>query len=40
MKRYNIPRIIFINKLDRMGADPFKAIDSLRKRLGLIIAPV
>jgi len=27
MKRYNVPRIIYINKLDRMGANPWTAID-------------
>ena len=32
MKRYSIPRIIFINKLDRMGANPWTAIDGIRKR--------
>ena len=26
MKRYDVPRLIFINKLDRMGADPWNAI--------------
>ena len=24
MRRYNIPRLAFINKLDRAGADPYK----------------
>lgn len=38
MSRYNVPRIIFINKLDRMGSNAFQAIDSIRKRLGLNIA--
>ena len=40
MSRYNVPRIIFINKLDRMGANPWSAISSVRKRLGLTVAAV
>ncbi len=35
MKRYNVPRIIFINKLDRMGANPWTAIEGARNRLHL-----
>ena len=35
MKRYRVPRIAFINKLDRMGANPFKGIKGLRETLGL-----
>jgi len=34
MKRYNVPRIAFINKLDRSGADPFKVTKQLREKLG------
>ncbi|MBS3732488.1 MAG: elongation factor G [Desulfobacterales bacterium] len=34
MKRYNIPRIAFINKCDRSGANPFRVIDQLREKLG------
>lgn len=33
MRRYNIPRLSFINKMDRMGADPFKAIDQINHKL-------
>ncbi|MCJ1471955.1 Elongation factor G, mitochondrial [Lambiella insularis] len=33
MKRYNIPRLSFINKMDRMGANPFKAIDQINHKL-------
>jgi len=40
MKRYNVPRIIFINKLDRMGANPWAAIEGARKRLNLNCAAV
>jgi elongation factor G len=35
MKRYSVPRVIFINKLDRAGADPWFCIEGLRDRLGL-----
>lgn len=40
MKRYDVPRIIFVNKLDRMGADPDFAITGARERLGLNAAAV
>lgn len=33
MRRYNVPRISFINKMDRMGANPFKAIDQISHKL-------
>ena len=33
MKRYNIPRLSFINKMDRMGANPFKAVDQINHKL-------
>ena len=35
MKRYGVPRIAFINKLDRMGANPWKVIEDLRTQLKL-----
>ncbi|TYZ66071.1 hypothetical protein PybrP1_011276 [[Pythium] brassicae (nom. inval.)] len=35
MKRYGVPRIAFINKLDRMGANPWRVIRDLRKQLKL-----
>ena len=34
MRRYGVPCIAFINKLDRMGGDPFKVLDQLRTKLG------
>ena len=33
MRRYNVPRVAFINKLDRTGANPFKVINQLREKL-------
>ena len=35
LKRYKVPRLAFINKLDRTGADPIKVKDQLREKLGL-----
>lgn len=35
MKRYNVPRVAFINKLDRTGSAPFKVIEQLREKLNL-----
>ncbi len=32
--RYGIPTIAYINKMDRVGADFFKAVDMIRDRLG------
>ena len=32
--RYGVPRIAFINKYDRVGADFFHAIDTMKERLG------
>jgi len=33
MKRYDVPRVAFINKLDRSGANPFRVTDQLREKL-------
>ena len=35
MKRYNVPRLAFINKLDRQGSNPWKVIDDVRRQLKL-----
>jgi len=40
MKRYNIPRLSFINKMDRMGANPFKAIDQINHKLRFAAAAI
>ena len=34
MKRYNVPRIAFVNKCDRNGANPSKVIEQLKDKLG------
>jgi elongation factor G len=33
MKRYHVPRVCFLNKMDRMGASPAKALEALREKL-------
>ncbi len=33
MRRYNVPRVAFINKMDRSGANPFKVTKQLREKL-------
>jgi elongation factor G len=34
LKRYKVPRLAFINKCDRSGANPFRVKDQLREKLG------
>src|SRR5262245_52703485 len=34
MRRYNVPRLAFINKCDRTGANPVRVRDQLREKLG------
>lgn len=33
MRRYNVPCLAFINKLDRAGSDPYRVTDQLREKL-------
>lgn len=40
MRRYNVPRLIFVNKLDRAGASPWRAIAAARDKLKLNAAAV
>ncbi len=40
MKRYRVPRIAFINKMDRVGADPERVRRELREKLGLNVVPI
>ncbi len=38
--KYRVPRIIFVNKMDRMGADFFNAVDKIKERLGANATPI
>ncbi len=38
--RYNVPRIIFINKLDRTGADFYRAAATLKEKLDIVFVPL
>ncbi len=39
-EKYKVPRIAFINKMDRVGADFDKAVTSMRERLGANAVPI
>src|SRR5687768_2299119 len=38
--KYGVPRICFINKMDRIGADYWRTIDMIRERLGAEPVPI
>ncbi len=38
--KYKVPRIIFVNKMDRMGADFFNCVEKIRERLGARAVPI
>lgn len=40
MKRYNVPRISFVNKMDRMGANPFRAVEMINTKLKVPAAAI
>ncbi|MGB0344315.1 MAG: elongation factor G [Coraliomargarita sp.] len=40
MSKYRVPRIAFINKMDRVGADFAAAVESMKERLGASAQPI
>jgi elongation factor G len=38
--KYNVPRMAFVNKMDRMGADFFRVVRQLKERLGANAVPI
>lgn len=39
-EKYKVPRITFVNKMDKVGADYFKSIESMEKKLGTLPLPM
>ena len=40
MRRYRVPRIALINKMDRVGADPMRVVAELESKLGHVAVPM
>jgi elongation factor G len=40
MKRYGVPRICFVNKMDRAGANYLRCVDMLKEKLGHHAVPI
>ncbi|MBL8700296.1 MAG: elongation factor G [Alphaproteobacteria bacterium] len=38
--KYDVPRICFINKMDKIGADFFMSVDSIKEKLGVVPLPI
>ncbi|MCK4917371.1 MAG: elongation factor G [Candidatus Omnitrophica bacterium] len=38
--KYKVPRIAFINKMDRPGADFFTVVDEMKDKLQMVVAPI
>ena len=38
--KYNVPRVVFINKMDRPGADFYRVIEQIKERLGAKPIPI
>ncbi|MFQ5828899.1 MAG: elongation factor G [Candidatus Methylomirabilia bacterium] len=38
--KYRVPRIAYVNKMDRIGADFYRSVDMIRSRLGAVPVPV
>jgi elongation factor G len=38
--RYSVPRVVFVNKMDKIGADFFNCVHMIRDRTGAVPAPI
>ena len=39
-ERYSVPRIIFVNKMDRVGSDYFRVVDDIKQKFGARVIPM
>ncbi len=40
MNKYKVPRLVYVNKMDRLGADFFTVYNRVKERLGANVAPI
>ena len=40
MEKYSVPRMVFVNKMDRMGADYLSVVEQVKERLGANAVPI
>jgi len=40
MRRYRVPRVAFVNKMDRTGAEPARVVSELEEKLGHVAVPM
>ncbi|QOL26139.1 elongation factor G [Thalassotalea sp. LPB0316] len=40
MEKYEVPRMVFVNKMDRMGANFLNVVDQIKNRLGATAVPM
>jgi elongation factor G len=38
--KYHVPRLVFVNKMDRSGADFFRVVEQIKTRLGSVVVPM
>lgn len=38
--RYRVPRLVFVNKMDRVGADYIRVVNQINNRLGAVVIPL
>ena len=39
-KKYKVPTMAFVNKMDRVGANFYKVVEDMRKKLGVTVVPI